>query len=258
MRRRPPGGAKATKQQVDGIIYATRGRGGAASRRLPYRCEALEPLMARQTNAQLSKTCESLRLEADVLADEVDGLRESLADSRARCRRAERLADEFEGAAIAAARERDDARDELEYAQETYEEDMAAFCDVYIHSVASLTSLVSTIGARLRAMAEEGGATPERLCALAAALADMPEGQLIALGSKTLATLPGREEPQRCIDCRGYGYARFAHSACLFGALRDGEPYAFNLACDRFEPWPAGPSKLALGPRDASTGTGAA
>ena len=214
--------------------------------------------MARQTNAQLSKTCESLRLERDALADEVDGLYESLADARARCRRAERLADEFEGAAMAAARERDDARDELEYAQETHEEDMAALGDAYTHAVASLASVVSDIGDRLRAMADGGEVAPEQLRALASALAGMPEGGLIALGSKTLVTLPGKEEPPRCIGCRGYGHARFAHSACLFGAFRDGEPYAFNLACDRFEPWPADPAALGLGSQGAEAGTGAA
>lgn len=189
----------------------------------------------------------------------MDGLHESLAESRARCRRAERLADEFEGAAMAAIKERDDARDELEYAQETHEEDMAAFCDAYAHAVASLVSLVSDIGAKLRAMADGGEAGPEGLRAMAAALADMPAGALIAQGSKTLATMPGKgEPPARCIDCRGYGYASLAHSACLFGALRDGEPYAFNLACDRFEPWPAGPAVLGLGSQDAGPGTGAA
>lgn len=214
--------------------------------------------MARQTNAQLSKACESLRLERDALTEEVDGLYESLADARARYRRAERLADEFEGAAMAAARERDDARDELEYAQEVHEEDMAALGDAYTHAVASLVSLVSDIGARLRAMAERGEVAPEQLRALASALAGVPEGGLIALGSKTLATLPGKEPPARCIDCRGYGYARFAHSACLFGAFRDGEPYAFNLACGRFEPWPADPAALGLGPQSGTAGAGAA
>lgn len=214
--------------------------------------------MARQTNARLSRTCEHLRLEVDALADEVDGLHESLADSRARCRRAERLADEFEGAAMAAIKERDDARDELEYAQETHEEDMAALGDAYTHAVASLVSLVSDIGAQLRAMADGGDVGPDGLRGLADALADMPEGQLIALGSRTLVTLPGREEQPRCIDCRGYGYARFAHSACWFGVFRDGEPYAFNLACGRFEPWPVDPASVGLACKARGTGEGAA
>lgn len=226
--------------------------GGTASRRFRTAHRSIgAPAMARQTNAQLSKACESLRLE-------VDGLHESLADARARCRRAERLADEFEGAAIAAARERDDARDELEYTREIYDEDLDALGDAYTHAVASLVRLVSEVADRLRDVADGVEVEPERLRALALALSDTPEGGLIALGSKTLATQPGDEEPPRCIDCRGYGYARFAHSACLFGAFRDGEPYAFNLACDRFEPWPADPASLALGPRGASTGTGAA
>lgn len=217
--------------------------------------------MARQTNAQLSDMCESLRLERDALAAEVDGLHESLADAHARCRRAERLADEFEGAAIAAVRERDDARDELEYAQETHDEDMAALGDAYTHAVASLVSLVSDIGDRLRTMADGGEVGPDGLRGLADALADMPEGQLIALGSKTLVTMPGRDEPPRCIDCRGYGHARFAHDRCWFLAARaepGGRTSATFPACPRFEPWPADPASVGLACKARGTGEGAA
>lgn len=194
--------------------------------------------MARQTAAQL--------------VDRIEDLESDLSRERRRRRYYEGLAEEFERDAVTAMDDRDEALADLDEAQR----EAADLAGLYTHAVASLVSLVSDIGARLRAMADGGEAGPDDLCGLADALADMPEGQLIALGSKTLAAMPGRDEPPRCIDCRGYGYARFAHSACLFGAFRDGEPYAFNLACDRFEPWPAGPASLALGPRGASTGHG--
>ena len=171
---------------------------------------------------------------------EVDELRRKLGRERA-------LRREFEEAAIAAARELEDARDELEYTKDNYEEDMGAFGEAYAHAVASLTGLVSEIGAALCSMADGGEVEPDRLRAFALALGGMTEGALIALGSKALAAAPGEEPPARCMDCRGYGCARFASSACLYRPGDTAEPYAFNAACGRFEPWAADPAAIGLG-----------
>lgn len=172
-------------------------------------------------------------------AGEVEELRRKLGHERA-------LRREFEEAAIAAARELEDVRDELEFYMDGEVEAREGLEVSYTHAVASLVGLVSELAGRIRAVADSGEAVPDGLRALAVELADMPEGQLIALGSKTLAAVPGEEQPARCIDCRGYGYARFAFSECRFRPGDQGEPYAFNTACGRFEPWPAGPAALGL------------
>lgn len=140
---------------------------------------------------------------------EVDELRRKLGRERA-------LRREFEEAAIAAARELEDVRDELEFAMEGEVEAREGLEVAYTRAVASLVGLVSELAGRIRAVADGGEAGADGLRALAVELADMPEGQLIALGSKTLAAVPGEGQPTRCMDCRGYGCARFAFSGCRF------------------------------------------
>ena len=199
--------------------------------------------MARQTAAQL--------------VDRIEDLESDLSRERRRRRYYEGLAEEFERDAVTAMDDRDEVLADLDEAQR----EAADLAGLYTHAVASLVSLVSDIGARLRAMADGGEAGPDDLRGLADALADMPEGQLIALGSKTLAAMPGRDEPPRCIDCRGYGCARFAHDRRWFLAARaepGGRTSATFPACPRFEPWPADPASVGLACKARGTGEGAA
>lgn len=191
------------------------------------------------------------------LLDRIEDLESDLSRERRRRRYYEGLAEEFEHDAVVAMDDRDEALADLGEAQG----EAADLAGLYTHAVASLVSLVSDIGARLRAMADGAEVGPDGLRGLADALADMPEGQLIALGSKTLAAMPGRDEPPRCIDCRGYGYARFAHDRCWFLAARaepGGRTCATFPACPRFEPWPADPASVGLACKARGTGEGAA
>ena len=196
-------------------------------------------MAARQTISSLKQTCESLRLERDALADEVDGLYESLAAARARCRRYESLSAEFEEAAIIADERREAAQAALEDAEWCAEEERRALDGVYTYAVGSMLCLLGSIGGELEKMAE-GGADADRLRALADACS-LPDGGVLAVAQGACATMPGREEPRRCVDCRWYGHARFARSGCLVGAASgpDGcSTQAYNRACGRFEPWP--------------------
>lgn len=82
---------------------------------------------------------------------EVDELRRKLGRERA-------LRREFEEAAIAAARELEDVRDELEFAMEGEVEAREGLEVAYTRAVASLVGLVSELAGRIRAVADGGEA----------------------------------------------------------------------------------------------------